>query len=63
MIASLSKFERYEFGADSVHPRRFPALPFHDPAGGWITAGGECQVVTAVGAEQRPRSRTERKEI
>jgi hypothetical protein len=31
---------RFELGAESAHLRRFFSLPCHDPAGGWIRAGG-----------------------
>ena len=61
MITSAS--DRREIGTISAHSLRLSRLPFHDPAGGWIVAGGGCQVATAPGAESSDRHLGERTDV
>ena len=44
MIIAVSTLDRCETGTKSAHSLRFSPLPFHDPAGGWIKAGGVYRV-------------------
>ncbi len=48
MIIAVSTLDRCESGTKSAHSLRFSPLPFHDPAGGWIKAGGGCQVAAGL---------------
>jgi len=62
MISSPSMRNRHEGGTKSAHSLGLSGLPFHDPAGGWIAAEGECPVATAPGAESSDRHPGERTE-
>jgi hypothetical protein len=44
MILAAGSLASLEVGTISAHSLRSFSLPCHDPAGGWITAGGGCRV-------------------
>ena len=62
MITSPSMRNRHEAGTKSARSLGLSRLPFYDPAGGWIAAGGEFPVATVPGAESSDRHPGERTE-
>ena len=62
MIITVSTPESCETGTNSAHLLRFSPLPCHDPAGGWMKAGGGYLVAVrfdAEAADRHPGQRTE----
>jgi hypothetical protein len=55
MTIAVSTLDRCETGTNSAHFLRLTPLPCHDPAGGWIKAGGGCQVAVHFNAEVTDR--------
>lgn len=62
MIIAVRTLDRCKTGTKSAHSLRFSPLPFHDPVGGWMKAGGGCRAVVrfdAEAADRHPSQRTE----